>query len=140
MDHVARVNRIKAEGEAHYHVISRVANQAFLFRADRIKDTVVNMLHRAAEFSGVDVLSYVVMDNHFHLCIRVPEKGIVSEDEVLRRVGLLRLVKFFDFFLEYGAWHLIGKRRCGVPQVGCIKTLALRCGTIRARKTNNDIC
>jgi REP element-mobilizing transposase RayT len=83
------VNRIKAEGEAYYHVISRVANQAFLFKADRVKDTVVNMLHRAAEFSGVDVLSYVVMDNHFHLCIRVPEKGIVSEDEVLRRVGVL---------------------------------------------------
>jgi REP element-mobilizing transposase RayT len=86
---MARVNRIKAEGEAYYHVISRVANQAFLFKADGIKDTVVNMLHRAAEFSGVDVLSYVVMDNHFHLCIRVPEKGIVSEEEVLRRVGVL---------------------------------------------------
>lgn len=69
-------------------------NQAFLFKADRIKDTVVNMLHRTAEFSGVDVLSYVVMDNHLHLCIRVPEKGVVSEDEVLRRVGLLRLVNF----------------------------------------------
>ena len=86
---MARVNRIKAEGEAYYHVISRVANQAFLFKADRVKDTVVNMLHRVAEFSGVDVLSYVVMDNHFHLCIRVPEKGFVSEDEVLRRVGVL---------------------------------------------------
>ena len=86
---MARVNRIKAEGEAHYHVISRVANQAFLFKADGIKDTVVNMLHRAAEFSGVDVLSYVVMDNHFHLCIRVPEKGMVSEEEVLRRVEVL---------------------------------------------------
>ena len=88
-DDMARVNRIKAEEEAYYHVISRVANQAFLFKADRVKDTVVNMLHRAAEFSGVDVLSYVVMDNHFHLCIRVPEKGFVSEDEVLRRVGVL---------------------------------------------------
>ena len=32
-DDMARVNRIKAEGEAHYHVISRVANQAFLFKA-----------------------------------------------------------------------------------------------------------
>ena len=86
---MARVNRIKAEGVAHYHVISRIANQAFLLKGARIKDTVVNMLHRAAEFSGVDVISYVVMDNHFHLCIRVPEKTIVPEDEVLRRVGVL---------------------------------------------------
>ena len=86
---MARVNRIKAEGVAHYHVISRIANQAFLLKGARIKDTVVNMVHRAAEFSGVDVISYVVMDNHFHLCIRVPEKTIVPEDEVLRRVGVL---------------------------------------------------
>ena len=86
---MARVNRIKAEGVAHYHVISRIANQAFLLKGSKIKDTVVNMLHRAAEFSGVDVLSYVVMDNHFHLCIRVPEKTEVMEDEVLRRVGVL---------------------------------------------------
>ena len=87
--HMARVNRIKAEGVAHYHVISRIANQAFLLKGARIKDTVVNMLYRAAEFSGVDVLSYVVMDNHFHLCIRVPEKTVVPEEEVLGRVGVL---------------------------------------------------
>ena len=86
---MARVNRIKAEGVAYYHVISRVANQAFLLKGAEIKDTVVNMLHRSAEFSGVDVLSYVVMDNHFHLCIRVPEKTIVPENEVLRRIGIL---------------------------------------------------
>ena len=28
---------------------------------------------------------------------------------------LLRLVEFFDFFLEYGVWHWIGKWRSGVP-------------------------
>ena len=86
---MARVNRIKAEGVAYYHVISRIANQAFLLKGAKIKDTVVNMLYRAAEFSGVDVLSYVVMDNHFHLCIRVPEKTLEIEDEVLRRIGVL---------------------------------------------------
>lgn len=86
---MARVNRIKADGTAYYHVISRVANQAFLFKADKIKDTVVNMLYRAAQFSGVDVLSYVVMTNHFHLCIRITEKMKVSDDEILRRVGIL---------------------------------------------------
>ena len=86
---MARVNRIKAEGVAHYHVISRVANQAFLLKGAGIKDTVVEMLHRAAEFSGVDVLSYVVMDNHFHLCVRVPEKTVVTEDEALRRIVVL---------------------------------------------------
>ena len=87
---MARIARIKAEGEAFYHVVSRIANKAFLLNNDEKKEVFVNMLHRAADFSGVDVITYVVMDNHFHLCVRVPKReGDVSESEILRRVGVL---------------------------------------------------
>ena len=87
---MARIARIKAEGEAFYHVVSRIANKAFLLNNDEKKEVFVNMLHRAAEFSGVDVITYVVMDNHFHLCVRVPKReGKISESEILRRVGVL---------------------------------------------------
>ena len=87
---MARIARIKAEGEAFYHVVSRIANKAFLMNNDEKKEVFVNMLHRAADFSGIDVITYVVMDNHFHLCIRVPKReGEVSESEILRRVGVL---------------------------------------------------
>ena len=87
---MARIARIKAEGEAFYHVVSRIANKAFLLNNDEKKEVFVNILHRAADFSGVDVITYVVMDNHFHLCVRVPKReGEVSESEILRRVGVL---------------------------------------------------
>ena len=87
---MARIARIKAEGEAFYHVVSRIANKAFLLNNDEKKRIFVNMMHRAADFSGVDVITYVVMDNHFHLCVRVPRReGEVPESEVLRRVGVL---------------------------------------------------
>jgi REP element-mobilizing transposase RayT len=87
---MARIKRIKAECEAFYHVVSRIANKAFLLNDAKRKNTFVNMLHRAADFSGVDVVTYVVMDNHFHLCVRVPKKAEeVPEAEVLRRVGVL---------------------------------------------------
>ena len=87
---MARIARIKAEGEAFYHVVSRIANRAFLLNKDEKKEVFVNMLHRAADFSGVDVITYVVMDNHFHLCVRVPKReGEISESEILRRVGVL---------------------------------------------------
>ena len=87
---MARIKRIKAEGVAFYHVVSRIANKAFLLKDARRKSVFVNMLHRAAEFSGVDVATYVVMDNHFHLCVRVPKKiDEVPEAEILRRVGIL---------------------------------------------------
>ena len=87
---MARIARIKAEGEAFYHVVSRIANKAFLLNNDEKKEVFVNMLHRAADFSGVDVITYVVMDNHFHLCARVPKReGEIPESEILRRVGVL---------------------------------------------------
>ena len=52
---MARIARIKAEGEAFYHVVSRIANKAFLLNNDEKKEVFVNMLHRAADFSGADV-------------------------------------------------------------------------------------
>ena len=87
---MARIARIKAEGEAFYHVVSRIANKAFLLNNGEKKRVFVNMMHRAADFSGVDVITYVVMDNHFHLCVKVPKReGEVPESEILRRVGVL---------------------------------------------------
>jgi REP element-mobilizing transposase RayT len=87
---MARIARIKAEGEAFYHVVSRIANKAFLLNDAEKKRVFVNMMHRAADFSGVDVITYVVMDNHFHLCLKIPEReGEVPESEILRRVGVL---------------------------------------------------
>ena len=87
---MARIARIKAEGEAFYHVVSRIANKAFLLNDAEKKRVFVNMMHRAADFSGVDVITYVVMDNHFHLCVKIPEReGEVPESEILRRVGVL---------------------------------------------------
>ena len=87
---MARIARIKAEGEAFYHVVSRIANKAFLLNDAEKKRVFVNMMHRAADFSGVDVITYVVMDNHFHLCVKIPEReGEVPESEILRRVGFL---------------------------------------------------
>ena len=54
---MSRIARIKAEGEAFYHVVSRIANKAFLLNNDAQKEVFVNMLHRAADFSGVDVIT-----------------------------------------------------------------------------------
>ena len=86
---MARLNRVKADGEAFYHVVTRIANRAFLIQDAGRKRHLLDTLRRAAEFSGVDVVTYAVMDNHVHLCVRVPERREVGEAEVLRRVGAL---------------------------------------------------
>ena len=72
---MARSARVKADGVAHYHVVSRVANKAFLFGDAKRKGRILDFLRRSAEFSGVDVVTYALMDNHIHLCVRVPERA-----------------------------------------------------------------
>ena len=86
---MARPNRVKLSGEGYYHVIDRIAHKEFLLRDEWIKRRLLDLLHRAAEFSGVDVCTYVVMDNHLHLCVHVPEAGEIDEQTIIDRVGTL---------------------------------------------------
>ena len=70
-------------------MIDRIAHKEFLLRDERIKRRLLDLLHRAAEFSGVDVCTYVVMDNHLHLCVHVPEAVDIDEQTIIDRVGTL---------------------------------------------------
>ena len=86
---MSRTNRVKVRGEAFYHVISRVANAEFLFRDPDRKRALLRILRKSADFSGVRVLAYAVMDNHFHLCVATPEAAAPDDAELLRRVEVL---------------------------------------------------
>jgi len=56
-----------------YHVMSRVAGGELLF-GDIEKEAFRKLMRRMERFSGVEVLTYAVMGNHFHLLLRVPER------------------------------------------------------------------
>ncbi len=56
-----------------YHVMSRTAaGQKVFGEAD--KEAFRVLMWRMAKFSGVEVLTYCVMDNHFHLLLRIPQR------------------------------------------------------------------
>src|SRR6056297_1842576 len=57
-----------------HHTLSRVAGGEFLF-GDIEKEAFRKILRRMERFSGVEVLTYAVMGNHFHLLLRVPERA-----------------------------------------------------------------
>ena len=80
--------RITGRGCCYYHVISRVIEQRFYLETKE-KDVFRDMMWRVAEFSGVQIITYTVMDNHFHMLIQVPEAKVITEDEVLRRISLI---------------------------------------------------
>lgn len=68
---MARKNRLVVN-DGVYHVTTRVANRAFLFRDDELKDRIVEWMHGIADFSGVGLLAWCVMENHLHLLVHVP--------------------------------------------------------------------
>ena len=88
---MARTNRVKADGDAWYHVMSRTNDRRFLFEGGRVKDELLDALRRAAAFSGVRLGACVAMDNHFHAVVKVEApSGPVPAEELLRRVGALK--------------------------------------------------
>ena len=77
--------RLIVDGQsAVYHVVSRTACRQYLFK-DREKEMFVRMMRKQASFSGVEVLAYCVMSNHFHILLRVPEECEITDAELLRR-------------------------------------------------------
>ena len=83
-----RLSRIKNEGEGWYHVVSRTAFQLFKFE-DADKSIFVNMMRRVAAFSGVEILNFCVMTNHFHILLHVPKPNEITEEILLQRVAAL---------------------------------------------------
>ena len=128
---MARTRRVKsmAEGKAHYHLISRACNRQFLFRKARTKDKLVELVRKAAEFSGIDLEAAAMMDNHIHILCTVVRTGEkVAMDEVIRRIRVLKGDKAADMFAE----------RCGeFAAAGFDATLEAELDRYRARM--NDI-
>lgn len=81
-----RKPRIKDPGCSH--VVSRIVDKAFKLD-DAEKSCFRATMLKAAAFSGVHVLTYAVLDNHFHILVEVPEREDVDEQELLRRVSVL---------------------------------------------------
>ena len=71
-----RKNRV-VEQIRCYHFVSRLAHRAF-FLDEEEKDRAVALMRRVEEFSGVVVLAYAFMSNHFHIFICVPSTEAVG--------------------------------------------------------------
>jgi REP element-mobilizing transposase RayT len=84
-----------AGGQA-YHVMSRTAGGEKLF-GEVEKEAFRRLMWRMARFSGVEILTYALMNNHFHILVKVPERakflkrfeGEGGEAKLLEHLSLL---------------------------------------------------
>ena len=80
-----RMGRILGEGASFYHVMSRVVDRRFIF-SDREKERFRDTMRRLERFSGVEVLTYALMSNHFHLLVHVPEPVAITDQDLGTRL------------------------------------------------------
>jgi putative transposase len=77
--------------DAYYHCSNTTAFQATCLNEDA-RSVFVSILNKVAGFCGVSVVTYCVMENHFHLLIKVPKQQLrenVTDSDLVRRFRLL---------------------------------------------------
>lgn len=84
-----RAPRIKiSDAEAVYHCISRTVNGERILD-DTAKEILRRQLWQIADYCGVTILTYAIMDNHFHVLVHIPQPAPVSDAELIRRHQVL---------------------------------------------------
>ena len=75
-------------GTRHFHVVSRIVNHDFVLGVEE-KEFFRKTMRRLETFSGVHILTYLLMDNHFHLLIKVPENSDLNDVDLCQRMSAL---------------------------------------------------
>ena len=88
----SREKMLGEDGRANcYHVVSRVVNREIVF-GELEKEKFRTIVDRQLAFSGLRLLAWCVMGNHFHLLLEVPDKEKAlkgwTEEDFTRKFSL----------------------------------------------------
>jgi putative transposase len=71
-----------------YHCVTRTVNGEWLFD-DVAKEVLRRQIWQVAEYCGVQVVTYAILVNHFHVLVHVPQRDVIDDTELLRRHAIL---------------------------------------------------
>ena len=78
--------RLKLPGRTTvFHAISRTVGGTPLLD-DLARETLSGMIWKLAKFCGVEIITFCVMSNHFHILLRVPEVVQLTDAQLLERL------------------------------------------------------
>ena len=88
-----RTRRLKAHPDASsgfYHCMSRVVDRQFIF-GEIEKEHFARLMRQYAHFCGIQILTFCLMGNHFHLLIEVSKRpeSPPNDAELLQRISAI---------------------------------------------------
>jgi len=78
-------------GDGYYHCVSRVVDRRFVLDTEE-KRHFRKWMRKLETFCGVEVITYCLMSNHFHILLRVPDKESAPKLTVEALLGLLPVI------------------------------------------------
>lgn len=107
---MAASNHRVRQANTYHHLISRIAHRVY-FMKDEERNDFVEMMRRVADFSGITLVAWCVLNNHFHIFAFLPEAVEIAEEEVLRRYGVLKgSAARKNLELEIAQWRSSGEK------------------------------
>ena len=90
-----RYRQVSIEATPYYHCISRCVRRAFLCGADPLtgfnfehrRQWIVDRMKRVCSVFAVDLCAYAIMNNHYHIVVRINTARVAdwTDEEVARR-------------------------------------------------------
>ena len=74
---MARIIRVEFSG-ACYHVINRGNYRSWIFESEGARHSFVECLRQTCEAQGWVLYAWVLMSNHYHLCVKTPQPNLVE--------------------------------------------------------------
>ena len=110
-------------GPVHYHCISRVVDRRFVF-SDHERDIFRRIMRQVEAFSGVRVITWTMLSNHFHLLLEVPPPPAEApgDDEILDRCRKL----YSSRAMADIEWDFENARRLGTAALDTLRMKYLR--------------
>lgn len=112
-----------------YHAMSRTCGGAVHWDSLE-KEALRRILRRLAEFSGIRVLTYCIMKNHFHVLAEVPQaqtwllqfEGLEGEERLLEHLRILYSKGYVEALrVELAQWRRVGQGQRAASRIAAIK-------------------
>jgi putative transposase len=116
--------RVKVDGRSIYHTFQRCVDKSAWMDSDYKKEKFRQIMRAVEQYSGCRVLTYAIMNNHYHILLEQTDYEYIDDQEFMRRLTCLYGKKYVD---ELQKQYEENRKLCGVEYAdNILKQLKLK--------------